>query len=425
MDSDIEQIHNIVLDAHLPSSINDLKNPTEEYVVSLITAFLRRFQIDVSVIDKPTMEQQDVMSYIEDTEIIGLLNLHVAIRQICERIYIKELCITDIISPGSKRVRKQAKFLANFILYATTKSETDIKDKVNEIKNKAKILNDMLEKKNELLKMINDKALHTAKQLSLKDQYIIDIQQLQSKLENNNKKHAELMSKMSAVEEKKRQAVEHCGSYKAQALKLSKTITELQSEIVKSPEEYKKRLKEVEKQQSSKDKQREIMQETFQDKKHLVEQQKVILTFIQKQLDKFGEVRDMNEQLKSIYAQRDNVKKQVEMLRADIGKVETRLKSQKDEHRENKVDELQAQYEERLSPLYNLNTQLLSKKKLCQEKLKEEQVQYNEDFLKLNKMQSVTKKLEEETVVLINNYQDLYDNEMAIEKALCNTWINH
>lgn len=47
------------------------------------------------------------------------------------------------------------------------------------------------------------------------------------------------------------------------------------------------------------------------------------------------------------------------MLRADIGKVETRLKSQKDEHRENKVDELQAQYEERLSPLYNLNTQLL------------------------------------------------------------------
>lgn len=29
------------------------------------------------------------------------------------------------------------------------------------------------------------------------------------------------MSKMSAVEEKKRQAVEHCGSYKAQALKAS------------------------------------------------------------------------------------------------------------------------------------------------------------------------------------------------------------
>lgn len=84
-------------------------------------------------------------------------------------------------------------------------------------------------------------------------------------------------------------------------LQLSKTITELQSEIVKSPEEYKKRLKEVEKQQSSKDKQREIMQETFQDKKHLVEQQKVILTFIQKQLDKFGEVRDMNEQLKYLY----------------------------------------------------------------------------------------------------------------------------
>lgn len=73
---------------------------------------------------------------------------------------------------GSKRVRKQAKFLANFILYATNK-ESDIEDKVIEIQNRAKILHDMVEKKNEILQAINDKALHISKQLSIKEKVLL------------------------------------------------------------------------------------------------------------------------------------------------------------------------------------------------------------------------------------------------------------
>ncbi|XP_043248288.1 uncharacterized protein PFB0765w-like [Colletes gigas] len=424
MDSDIEQINNVVLDACLPSSINDLKNPTEQFVVNLITTFLRRFHIDVGAIYRPTLEQQDIISYNEDTEIIGLLNLQVAMIQICERIYIKELCITDIISPGSKRIRKQAKFFANFILYATTK-QSDIKDKVDKIKNREKILQDLIDRKNELFKISNDKALHTAKQLSLKNQYIAEIQKQQAKLEANNNKYATLMAKMSAEEERKQRFLELSGSYKAQALKMSKTIAELQSEIVKSPEKYKTRFNELEKQQSSRDKQRKTMQEAYQDKKHLIEQQSAILTFIQKQLDKFGEVPDTIERLKKITAERESGKKQIEMLKADIKEFERRLEGEKDGRRDNEVDELLAQNEERLNPLRNLCTQLLSKKKLCQEELKEVQVQYNEDCLKLKKIQSVTKKLEEETVTFNKNYQDILKNEMMTETALWDTWANH
>lgn len=47
------------------------------------------------------MEQQDLMAYREDSDsIIGLINLHIAMVQICDRIYLKDLCITDISSPG-------------------------------------------------------------------------------------------------------------------------------------------------------------------------------------------------------------------------------------------------------------------------------------------------------------------------------------
>ncbi|XP_054013416.1 uncharacterized protein LOC128895139 [Hylaeus anthracinus] len=423
MDSDIEQIHNIVLDARLPSSTNHLKNPTEQFVVNLITTFLRRFHIDVGAIDKPTIEQYDIMSYSEDTEIIGIINLQVAMIQLCERIYIKELCITDIISPGSKRVRKQAKFLANFILYATTK-ESDIKDKISKIKNKVKTLQDIIDRKNEAIEMINNKALHTAKQLSLKNQYIADIQKLQARLENNNKIHAEVLAKMSLEEERKQPLIELNGSYKVEVLKLSKIVVELQSEIVKSPEKYKMRLKELEKQQTSQNKQRELMQQTCQDKKHLIEQQNVFLTFIQKQQKKFSEVPDTIEQLKNITAAGDSSKKQIEMLRADIKECEKRLERQKDERKENEIDGLCAQYDERLSSLRNLNIQLSSKKKLCQEELKEVLVKYNEDCLKLKKMQSTIKKLEDETVGRLKSYQDNWNNEVLTEKALWETWMN-
>lgn len=57
-------------------------------------------------------------------------------------------------------------------MYATNK-ESDIEDKVNEIQNRAKILHDMLEKKNEILETRKDRALHVAKQLSLKEKVLL------------------------------------------------------------------------------------------------------------------------------------------------------------------------------------------------------------------------------------------------------------
>ncbi|XP_031840353.1 uncharacterized protein LOC116430405 [Nomia melanderi] len=417
MDSDIEQIHNILLDAHLPSSINDLKNPTEEYVVNLINTFLRRFYIDVDTIDKPTKEQQVVMSYLEDTDIIRLINLHTAMGQICDRIYIKDLSITDIISPGSKRIRKQAKFLSNFVLYATTK-ESEIEDTINEMKARAEISQDMLEKKNELTGAIKEKESYIRKQLSLKDKYNAEIQKIQLKHAKNKEISMKQMAEMTIAEEYKQQTDEVFESYKKETSNLSKTIAELQSEIVKSPEKYNARLKNLEEQQNAKIKQRDIMREAFQDKKNLFEQLKTVLGFIQKQLDKFNEVKDVDELLKKVSAQGDNIKKQVEILRADIKEFEQRLETQKDKGKESEIDDFRMQYKERLTSFRNMNSQLLREKENYEQKFKEEQIQHNEDCLKLKKMQSVIKKLEEETSVLIKNYQDIYDNEISNEKAL-------
>lgn len=73
---------------------------------------------------------------------------------------------------GSKKVRKQAKFLANFILYTTNK-ESDIEEKVNEIQNRAKILHDIFEKKNETEEAINNNTQHVKKQLLIKEKVLL------------------------------------------------------------------------------------------------------------------------------------------------------------------------------------------------------------------------------------------------------------
>lgn len=62
---------------------------------------------------------------------------------------------------------------------------------------------------------------------------------------------------------------------------------------------------------------------------------------------------------REIRIQEDNTKKQVNTLKTDIEKLEKKLEIQKDQHKEDEISEIHAHYVERLSPLRNLNIQLL------------------------------------------------------------------
>lgn len=67
---------------------------------------------------------------------------------------------------------------------------------------------------------------------------------------------------------------------------------------MKSPEKYEMRLNDLENQQTSKLKEREMKEETFKDKKRLMEQLQSSLSSICKQSGKLDEVQDINEKLK-------------------------------------------------------------------------------------------------------------------------------
>ncbi|KAK2589260.1 hypothetical protein KPH14_007820 [Odynerus spinipes] len=424
MDTDVEKLHILLLDANLPSTIHDLRNPTEDFIMNLFEKFLMCFKINVSLINKPTFEQLQAMPCLDDTDIVRIINLYIAMRQICDRIFIPEFFISDITNPGSKKVCKFARYLANFILYATNKT-SDMEDIITEIRSKGKLLEELQERKKEILTLKNEKAINISKQLSLKKKYEMEIQKMQSLIASNEKRKVELQEEIIVAEEKRRKVLENYNAHKLRSQMLDKAITDLKSEVVNSPEEYKARLYNLEEQNKAKIEEREKLQETFLAKDQLVKKYENILSFVQKQYEKFSEIKDTHEYLKKVNTQGENIKKQVDTMRNNITELIKKREMQED-HQGATINEIHAQTEERLTALRELRAQLLSNMKVAVVKLEEDKMLYNDSNMEKNKIQSDIKKIEEETSTFIKNCQELYNseilNEIHLRKCFEDAW---
>jgi len=302
------KIHRALLDAGLPSAVDNIKNPTEEYIVNLLTTFLSHFHIDINLIDQPIPEQLTTMMYSEDCDVTNLINLHAVITQIFDKIFVHDFCLTDITSPGQKRFRKQVKRLSNFVLYAI-KKKSEINSRMEEIQARVKLLADLKERKARVSEAIEKKVLHKAKQLSRIEKMEDEIRRVQSRAGKINKMELELKAKKQIAEKQNRKAKELCGSAKTAAGKLAKKIAEVQSEVVHSPEEYLSRLDEIEKQHKLKVDERSMMQEAIQEKKQSLKQIEEKFNFVKKMTDDFRILGDVYEEQKDKKTKLSNITK--------------------------------------------------------------------------------------------------------------------
>ncbi|XP_015184271.1 PREDICTED: stress response protein NST1-like [Polistes dominula] len=416
MDSDLEELQNLLRDINFPSSIRDLKNPTEEFVMNLIVTFLTWLKIDVDVINKPTFEQQLAMSSIEDTDIVSIINLHVSIKQICDRIFIQNFCISDITSGGSKRICKIARYLANFMVYVSNK-EMDIEGLINEIRDKVKQLDELNEKKNNRQKLRNEIKLNISKQLFLKEKYKKEIEKMRSLIEDNETKKLELQEEILNAEEKRKQILEEYNAHKVEAQKLDQTIAELRLEVVSSPEEYNTRLCDLEEQRKKKIEEKKMMEKTFLTKNELDKRYENLLSFVQKQYEKISEIKDIYEYLQKKNVQGENIRKQVDTMQVLITQLTEKHKDQEN-NQGSTIDEIYVQTKERLNTVRELHSQLLSKKKLALSQFEENKGLYNDVSMDKNKIQDLIKKVEEETSNFTKNCQELYNQEIRTEVNL-------
>ncbi|XP_011697452.1 PREDICTED: probable kinetochore protein nuf2 [Wasmannia auropunctata] len=420
MDLAIEKLHRTLLDAALPSTVEDLKNATEDYVVNLLTTFLSRFEINMSLIDQPIPEQLIAMPYYEDSDVINLINLHTVVTRIFDKIFLHDFCLSDITSPGQKRFRKQVKFLSNFVLY-TIHKKSGFNDKMDQIQTMSKLLEDAKERKAQVAESINNKLMHKAKQLSIIEKLENEIQCIQSKADKINKKEAELERIKSEVEQKNQKAKERCGSVRTKAGKLSKLINEVRSQVVQSPKKYQSRLDEIEKQHKSKVEERDIMQEAIQEKKQSIKQIEEKLNLVQRITDDFRVLADIYKEQKDKKTKLNNVTKATDSLNNNLKESKTKLAIHNDQM-DSEKKKLQIYIEEDMMPLHTLHIQVLSEKKILKTKLDKDRDCFNEKCLRRNKLQTEIKKIEEETTDLIKNAQECYDNDIANEIELQKAW---
>jgi len=75
---------------------------------------------------------------------------------------------------GQKRLKKQVKFLANFVLYAMHK-KSGFNDRMDQIQTMSKLLEGLKERKTQVSESINNKVMHKAKQLSMIEKVVIKL----------------------------------------------------------------------------------------------------------------------------------------------------------------------------------------------------------------------------------------------------------
>lgn len=73
---------------------------------------------------------------------------------------------------GQKRLRKQAKFLSNFLLY-TMHKKSGFSDRMEQIQTMSKLLEELKERKTRVSESINNKIMHKTKQLSMIEKVIV------------------------------------------------------------------------------------------------------------------------------------------------------------------------------------------------------------------------------------------------------------
>ncbi|EZA48097.1 hypothetical protein X777_14206 [Ooceraea biroi] len=419
MDTSVNTIHRILLDASLPSTLEDLKNPTEDYIVNLLKIFLLRFGIDVNLIDRPLSEQHTAMLYYKDSDLVKLINLHAVVTQIFDNIFISDFSLIDIMSPGQKRLKRQAKFLSNFVLYTMLK-KSEFNDRMDQIQAMSRQLEEIKGDRAQVLESMNNKALNKAKQLALTKKYEHDIQQMELKIENNNKRELELEIIKSEEEKENAKAKEVCGSIRNAVGKLSKLIAEKQAAVVHSPEEYQSRLDELRKQKDLKVQARDVMQEAIQDKKQSIKQMEEKLNFILSIKNSFAALSDTFKELKEKETKLDDIKKQIDSLNKTMNEQQTEIKIHND-HMDTEKNELQC-LENEITSVCSSYNQLLSEKKVTRSKFEACKVSFNEECSRLNKIQADTRKVEEDTTAFLHSCQETYDKEIDNERDLRSAW---
>ncbi|XP_044585344.1 kinetochore protein Nuf2-like [Cotesia glomerata] len=268
MDFSPESVYSLLTELGFPVTMEDLKNPTEPFMIKFLTDFCQRFHIDAQTLTQLAFEQVELLKVTGDqnaSHVIALLNLSEVISIIGEKIFVKDFSVTDITAPGAKRTRKIIKFLANFALYAEGAS-IKMQEETDKIFAKAQEIENTKKKSDEMKEQMNKKAA--------------DMAAMMAQIEANNKKSEEIKARMKRRQEKIELTRKHnedllktCSKLREaysnkcnEVSKLESISLQLKAKIVDDPSKERLRLQELMKEQVEKEENKAATEEAIQQK---------------------------------------------------------------------------------------------------------------------------------------------------------------
>ncbi|XP_033230783.1 probable kinetochore protein nuf2 [Belonocnema kinseyi] len=412
--------YNVFSEAELPVSEIDVAKPSKDFIVNLITAFFNKFHIDGYLIKQPTQEQLDSLVFQDRElydELIKLINMHVAMSGIFEKIFVKDFQLIDITSPSPKKTKKLTKFLANFVLYYRNKL-SEIEGSVNDIVHRREKIDQLISKKRDALEKIARSKAYRQDQSVYNEKLRKEIEEVRKRTEKITTGMGEKKEQVRLLEQDRQKVAQVYGDKKSEALEVTNKTAGIQAQVVESPEGLEAQLRDLEKQKDFKTKERELKYDSIKEKKKLVERRESIQDFIHKEAEKLTQVKKLHQEKTKVAKQLESVKKELEEIQDAILKLEKDREIQESHCSASEIEELNLQVETRLAPLRDQAALLSIERKDLDAKFKHEQEKHREVVSHLNRVLEEITTLERETCTFLKQCQELYNNEISEDLQL-------
>ncbi|XP_008559535.1 kinetochore protein Nuf2 [Microplitis demolitor] len=414
MDFSPESVHSLLTELEFPVSMEDLKNPTESFMIKFITELFQRFHIDVGTLTQLAFDQVDVLKVTGEqnaSHIVCLLNLAEVIGIIGEKIFVKDFSVTDITSPGSKRTRKILKFLANFTLYAQNAS-AKLQEETDKIFAEAEQIENTKKRTEDIKERMNSRAAEMAIMIAQTEAMDKKAEEIRGRLKKRQenidkvcKQNAKLQIKTSKLEEiAKNKYID--------VKKLESTVEQLKTKIVADPNQDQLRLQELEKEREDKEEKRIASEEAIQQKKPMIQHFEKLLLFIAQLHSKLPDTFKFQKRLMEESKRFEVLDRQLQELKEAIS-VEEKLFHENDEALlQEEIKKYEAEHESNLVKLRNTQTKLINEKKILEEKIADMKTQQLEFLSELDKVKIKIAESENKTKEFLKQSQDLCNEDI-------------
>ncbi|XP_034939994.1 probable kinetochore protein NUF2 [Chelonus insularis] len=409
-----ESVFTILSDLALPVTMQDLQNPTEKFMINIMTHILKRLSIDVDAVEKPTMDQLEALrvSGLENAPILKIMNLRQVISHFSREIFIKDFTISDLTNPGPKRTRKILKIFGNFLLYARRAKE-EMQPDIDEVLARGQRITELRQKTQELQEKMNIKAFGISKKKTTSDNLDREIEKITKEIQEGKENMEEKEMLVKAIKERHQNIFEDVENKRQEIKKITDITAKLKEKIVKDPESYKARLLELKEQIQNKEEKRSALQDALKSKKPTIAMLENCLAAVVKARNKLPEIIELNKEILE-------AKQKAETLIQQINEITSTLQADdndsydKDEEEifADEVNKCKISCEEHLSKYRATINELMNEKKFIEKSYADKQAEEVEMYVKRDSLRRKVMEKEAEVAKFLKDCQNLINKEI-------------